>query len=112
MSPICNTKVPPKNIEKDPNKLWIADNSADRGPFHDIGISRKRIRTAKNSVTVRPLKVNWAVCISLINNVSKVITNNQYSFQGVNTDHLFKTSHIVSGQWYRIYTVQKPTQRK
>ena len=77
MSPICNTEVPPKNIEKDPNKLRIADNSAGRGPFHDIGIPRKRNRTAKNSVTVRPLKVNWAVCISLINNVSKVITNNQ-----------------------------------
>ena len=77
MSPICNTKVPPKNKEKDLNKLRIADNSAGRGPFHDIGIPRKRNRAAKNSVTVRPLKVNWAVCISLINNVSKVIINNQ-----------------------------------
>ena len=77
MSHICITEVPPKNIEKDPNKLRIADNSAGRGPFHDIGIPRKRNRTAKNSVIVRPLKINWAVCISLINNVSKVITNNQ-----------------------------------
>ena len=73
MSPICTTKVSPKNKEKDPNKLRIAENSAGRGPFHDIG---KGIE-AKNSVTVRPLKVNWAVCINLINNVSKVITNNQ-----------------------------------
>ena len=40
-----------------------------------MGIPRKRNRTAKNSVIVRPLKVNWAVFISLINNVSKVITN-------------------------------------
>ena len=63
MSPICNTKVPPKNKEKDLNKLRIADNLAGRGPFHDIGIPRKRNRTAKNSVTVRPLKVNWAVCM-------------------------------------------------
>ena len=37
MSPICNTKVSPKNKEKDPNKLRIAENSAGRGPFHDIG---------------------------------------------------------------------------
>ena len=44
-------------------------NSAGRGPFHDIGIPQKRNRTAKNSVIVRPLKVNWAVCIHLINNV-------------------------------------------
>ena len=62
----------PKNKEKDPNKLRIAENSAGRGPFHDIGN-----RTAKNSVIVRSLKVNWAVCINLINNLSKVITNNQ-----------------------------------
>ena len=73
MSPICNTKVSPKNKEKDPYKLRIAENSAGRGPIHDIG---KEIE-AKNSVIVRPLKVNWAVCINLINNVSKVITNNQ-----------------------------------
>ena len=73
MSPICN-KVSPKNKEKDPNTLRIAENSAGRGIFHDI---RKEKKTAKNSVIVRPLKVNWAVCINLINNVSKVITNNQ-----------------------------------
>ena len=73
MSPIRNTKVFPKTKEKDPNKLRIAENSAGRGPFHDIG---KEIE-AKNSVIVRPLKVNWAVCINLINDLSKVITNNQ-----------------------------------
>ena len=77
MLPIYNTKVPPKIKKKEPNKLRIADDSAGRGPFHDIGIPRKRNRTAKNSVTVRSLKVNWAVCMNLINNVSKVNTNNQ-----------------------------------
>ena len=30
----------------------------------------------------------------------------------MNTDHLLKTSHIVSGQRYGVYTLQKPTQRK
>ena len=109
MSPICNTRVSPKNKEKDPNKLRITENSAGRGPFsrhrkrltylgptyfkayfnlrrtvNPIGLSSPpnflenyKNRTAKNSVIVRPLKVNWAVCINLINNVSKVITNNQ-----------------------------------
>ena len=30
----------------------------------------------------------------------------------MNADHVCMTSHIVSSQRYRIYTVQKPTQRK
>ena len=30
----------------------------------------------------------------------------------MNADHVCMTSHIVSGQWYRIYTVQKRTQKK
>ena len=70
---------------------------------------------AKNSVIVRPLKVNWAVCINLINNVSKVITNNQSinSLSKVWTLITFvRLRTLLSGQRYRIYTVQKPTQRK
>ena len=58
---ITRTYCANTNKEKDPNKLRIVDNSAGRGPFYDTGIPRKRNRTAKNSVTVRPLKVNWAV---------------------------------------------------
>ena len=75
VSPICNTKVSPKKIKR-------SQQITDRGEFGGswtFSRHRKRNRTAKNSVIVRPLKVNWAVCINLINNVSKVITNNQSS---------------------------------
>ena len=46
MSPIFNTKVPPKNNEKDPNKLRFADISAGLGPFRDNGkeIEQQRIQ--------------------------------------------------------------------
>ena len=78
MSPIFNNNVPPKNKEKDPNKLGIANISAGFGPFHNMEkeIEQQRIQKLFNHQKF------WAVCINLINNMSKV--------QGVNTDHVFE----------------------
>ena len=74
----------------------------DRGEFggsRTISRHRKRNRTTKNSVIVRPLKVNWAVCINLINNVSKVITNNQC------INSLSKVWTLIPFVWLRSGTV-------
>ena len=56
----------PKNKEKDPNKLRIAEVSAGFGPFHDIGNEKN---SKEFSINYSSLKINWAVCINSIKNV-------------------------------------------
>ena len=107
---LCRPFVTPKCPQKIKKRSQQITDRGEFGGSRTISRHRKRNRTAKNSVIVRPLKVNWAVCLNLINNVSKVITNNQC------INSLSKVWTLITFAWlrkrYRIYTVQKPTQRK